>query len=67
MINRLLTWFKRKPPELDINDFIDFQESVEDLEMEVESLKDALNLKEKEYQTLLSKYINLKVEKDITV
>lgn len=66
MISRIQNWFKRKPPELDIDDFIDFQESVEDLEMEVESLKNALSLKEKEYQTLLSKYIDLKIQKDIT-
>ena len=67
MISRLLAWFKQQKLDID-----DFSEAYEDLQVELDNTKhevkvfqDALNLKEKEYNNLLSKYIELKVEKDI--
>lgn len=67
MISKLLAWFKQ--PELDIDDF---SEAYEDLQVELDNtkyavkvLQDALNLKEKEYENLLSKYVELKVRKDV--
>lgn len=74
MISRFLCWLFRV--DLDDEDLLDSdltkmyyedqQMKIDDLEATVETLKESAELKEKEYQTLLSKYIDLKVEKDIT-
>ena len=65
MISKILDFFKQPQFLIDLEVLEDLQIERDNLQYEVEVLRKTLNLKEKEYEVLLAKYVELKVEKDI--